>query len=272
MSSPHKIRQDKTHKDIHGMRQAKQRDGEEPSADAAVIKDLFNPQTLTQQTRVALFVISLLNFSVEVAEVTEGDMSILEAQDVDQSYTDVDGRYSWNSEMMTTLATELHIPSQFVEIYCDLIPTEFSLKKSDLHDGYLSLLQSTPASVASSVSSADSSHSICNILTISKLAIFLIDNETYNARGRAYIQNLCAVMHISNEEYVRMERTISKGLSHIQASLSRLQMEGDEGVKKGHDYKRYAKIGVVSVGAGALLAFTGGELHCCVAVLDSRSC
>lgn len=48
------------------------------------------------------------------------------------------------------------------------------------------------------------------------------------------------------------------GLSHIQASLSRLQKEGEAKGKKGHDYKRYAKIGVVSVGAGALLAFTGG--------------
>jgi hypothetical protein len=64
-------------------------------------------------------------------------------------------------------------------------------------------------------------------------------------------------MHITNHEYVLMERNISKGLSHIQASLSRLQ-QGDDSKKKSHDYKRYAKIGAVSVGAGALLAITGG--------------
>jgi len=70
---------------------------------------------------------------------------------------------------------------------------------------------------------------------------------------------MCAVMNISNHEYVLMERNISKGLSHIQASLSRLQKEGEDAKdRKGHDYKRYAKIGVVSVGAGALLAITGG--------------
>ena len=74
-------------------------------------------------------------------------------------------------------------------------------------------------------------------------------------------------MNISNAEYIVMERNISKGLSHIQASLSKLQEEERKG-KKGHDYKRYAKIGVVSVGAGALLAFTGGELCPGVSVMD----
>jgi hypothetical protein len=79
---------------------------------------------------------------------------------------------------------------------------------------------------------------------------------------------MCAAMNISNAEYITMERNISKGLSHIQASLSRLQQEGEDGKgKKGHDYKRYAKIGVVSVGAGALLAFTGGDLFLCCAVM-----
>lgn len=223
-------------------------------------KDLFNPEEISQQTRVALFVVSLLNFSVETKEVTEGEKTLRETRDIQQAYTDVDGRYSWNLEMVAKLATVLHIPAQFLEIYADMIPTEYSTQKSDLHDGYLTLLKSTPATPSTSVSSATSSpsKSICNIATIAKLTIFLIANGRYNARGRAYVQNMCAVMNISNKEYVQMERSVSKGLSHIQASLSKLQ-EAEEGGKKKHDYKRYAKIGVVSVGAGALLAFTGGE-------------
>jgi hypothetical protein len=151
-------------------------------------KDLFSSEELSQQTRLALFVISLLNFSVEVAEVTEGEKSILEAQDIDHPFTDVDGRCSWNMDMMMKLSEELHIPEQFIEIYSDLLPTEFNPEKTDLHSGYLKLLADPPPlplAPSSSTMERPVSASLCNIITISKLAIFLIANGCYDARGRA---------------------------------------------------------------------------------------
>jgi hypothetical protein len=146
-----------------------------PVPEEVVAKYLFSCEELSQQDRVALFVVSLLNFSVEAPEVTEGVKCLAEVYDIEQSFTDVDGRYSWNVDMMMMLSQELHIPEQFIEMYRDLLPTQFSRKKSDLHDAYLTALSSPSSGIPS----------LCNILIVSKLAIFLIANGFYNARGRA---------------------------------------------------------------------------------------
>ena len=142
-----------------------------------VIKELFSSEQYSQQVRVALFVLSILNFSVEVEEVTEGAKSIEEAQKLDQPITDVDGTYSWNVDMMKVLARELRIPEEYVELYQEYLPKEYCRSKSDLHEGYLNLLDNPQPN--------NPDISFCNIFTISKLAIFLIANGCYNARGRA---------------------------------------------------------------------------------------
>lgn len=158
----------------------------EKSNDAAEVKYLFSPEENHQQTRVALFVLSLLNFSVEVEQVTEGVKSVSEAKKIEQPFMDVDGTYSWNTDMMMLLAVELQIPEQFVEVYKHLLPTTFSPHKSELHDGYLSLISAAPVASTSSLKAVSSdSASLKNVFTISKLAIFLIVNGFYNARGRA---------------------------------------------------------------------------------------
>lgn len=92
-----------------------------------------------------------------------------------------------------------------------------------------------------------------NISILIKLYILLISHVLFDARGCVLIGRLRQVFRVCTSDYLAIEHELVVALHDVQASLSRAEANN-----KQNKYVRYAKIGAAGLGAGALLAVTGG--------------
>lgn len=177
------------------------------------------------QQRVALFASCILQLAVYDREI----------EWIDRPYD-----MCWNKAAILLLGSELEIEEGYLSVYRDYYPRKFTTEEGpELAPVFNDLV-----------------HSSCldTIETVIKLSVFLITHGLYDARGRTWIRNIVASMGLSPRQLVSLERTLCRALCTIGDSLERKGKDSN----KGHDYKRYAKIGAASLGAGALIAFTGG--------------
>ena len=190
-----------------------------------------NPETnvslfhnLDTQQRVALFVTCVLRLPVETEHINWID---------DPQYM------CWNKAALVLLGSELGVDEGYMEAYRDYYPRDYkSNTASELSIVFTELVHRS---------------NLDTIDTIAKLCVFLITRGLYDARGRTWVRNIATSMHISRHDLVSLERTLCQALCNIGDSLQRKQKDA-----KKSDYKRYAKIGAASLGAGAVIALTGG--------------
>ncbi len=88
-----------------------------------------------------------------------------------------------------------------------------------------------------------------------QLLMFMVMNRYYDARGRELIRNFRTLALLNTMEFVQIEVQLSNSLLEYQNSISH---KTDDTKTQNAKYYRYAKIGAAAVGAGAVLALTGG--------------
>jgi hypothetical protein len=171
---------------------------------------------------VSLFIVAALNLPIE-----EIDASSL----------------CWSREILTKLASELKVSESHVDAYLPFIMVS-TFETMDIKDR---IEQTAP------FLSQMSRHTKLKLYV--KLLIFLIVNGCYDARGRELMRNIRNALMLTSEQFVSIEVQLTKILLDSQKRL----LHKPENIKgKSSNYIRYAKIGAAAVGAGAVLALTGG--------------
>lgn len=98
-----------------------------------------------------------------------------------------------------------------------------------------------------------------NVAIIIEIMVFLISEELLDANGRVLMFNLMKTFPIDELEYLSLELNIKKYFEKHRQYFQPIQNSTDENVNKGREkMMRYAKIGAATIGAGAILALTGG--------------
>lgn len=90
------------------------------------------------------------------------------------------------------------------------------------------------------------------------LIFFLIFHSKYDGRGRSLIRTLAFFLSIPSEKLIFYEREIRDYLFNNTEKLNNFLLSSHKKLNNNNSLMRYAKIGVVSLGAGAVLAVTGG--------------
>jgi hypothetical protein len=85
------------------------------------------------------------------------------------------------------------------------------------------------------------------------LYVFLITHGFFDARGRVLLRNATSLLHVPREMYFGLEVALAESLHDCEERLARVAAEGSNS-----QVKRYLKIGAVGLGAGAVIALTGG--------------
>jgi hypothetical protein len=85
------------------------------------------------------------------------------------------------------------------------------------------------------------------------LYVFLITHGFFDARGRVLLRNATSLLHVPREVYFGLEVALAESLHDCEERLARVAAEGGSS-----QLKRYMKIGAVGLGAGAVIALTGG--------------
>lgn len=179
---------------------------------------------LAEQERVALFVHCILHLPVDSKEI---------------KWEDKPDDMCWNKAALILFCAELDIQAGYFEAYRDYYPRGSSVDGiPDLGVVFSDLLNQS---------------GLNTINTVIKLCVFLLTHGLYDARGRTWIRNIVRSLQLSSHDLVSLERTLCHALCSIGDNIARKQKD-----EKKHDYKRYAKIGVASLGAGAVIAITGG--------------
>lgn len=86
------------------------------------------------------------------------------------------------------------------------------------------------------------------------LYVFLITHCFFDARGRVLLRNATSLLHVPREVYFGLEVALAESLHECEERLARVAAEGGSNSQ----LKRYLKIGAVGLGAGAVIALTGG--------------
>lgn len=182
---------------------------------------MFTNWSITEKT--SLFVVSTINLPLEIA-VPEYESK------------------TWSYDLLKLLASELGVEESYIDAYLPMVlKTEYFVQewneKMDLVQPFLVNLAHFD-----------------KVKIYVQLLMFLIVNRYYDSRGRVLIRNLRYCFGLTAEQYIAMEVHLSKSLLDYQNALSHKA----DGKDKKSKYMRYAKIGVAAVGAGAVLALTGG--------------
>jgi hypothetical protein len=81
----------------------------------------------------------------------------------------------------------------------------------------------------------------------------------YDGRGRTLIRTLCNLLDVNKDDFLLCEKAVAYYVySNIEKIEKLIKNETKDPNAKNAKLLRYAKIGAVSIGAGAILALTGG--------------
>lgn len=91
-----------------------------------------------------------------------------------------------------------------------------------------------------------------------EILVFLVMHLYYDARGRQTVRNLTYLLGCSATDLILCENVLAHSLSELLSASKGGKGKKGAAQSTGSKVARYAKIGVASVGVGALLAITGG--------------
>lgn len=215
-------------------------------------KENFN-LNLNENERVALFVLSVLSIPINYDQISSS---------------------SWSNRFLYLLKEQLNIQDDYYNAYKYIYPLSYQNISSNSSSSSSSTSFSSSSSSSSLTTTTNNNNSSLNtsneineiflnnlrnektnmFLVLSKLTILLILNGFYDSRGRSLIRNLKNSLMISDNEYVSLESFLSCVFQDIEDKITRSNKTNENDSK----LLKYAKIGAVGLGAGALLAFTGG--------------
>lgn len=162
---------------------------------------------------------------------------------------------SWTLSFLLILVNDLDISEDQIHAYLPIIVSStdspaqripFELRK-DFAQPFLQKL---------SLSYSD------KILLLLRVLFRIAMIRMYDGRGRSFFRNLSALLEVLKDDAVHIEERVSTFFyTHVDTIETMIKAEASEdetNSKRNAKLLRYAKIGAVSIGAGALLAFTGG--------------
>lgn len=181
--------------------------------------------SLSEQERGAIFAIVAINVPLEVSTNESDDWSQL-----------------WSFEFLLRFAKELNLPERKVSAYVPLILTRVPYQsvtceqRTESVKPYLPLLQGCSVSLAK---------------VYTHVLMYLVEESFMDGRGRVLLRNLSLSLNLSSSDGTWIENIL---LQYLVAQQEQIDKAKD---KKKNKY-RYVKIGAVALGAGAVLAVTGG--------------
>jgi hypothetical protein len=92
---------------------------------------------------------------------------------------------------------------------------------------------------------------------IVELYVFFVSHGLFEARARVLIRNAVQLLEVSRDEYFSLEGALAELLRECEENLAR-KASTDGSASNSGRLKKYMKIGAVGLGAGAIIAVTGG--------------
>lgn len=152
-------------------------------------------------------------------------------------------KVSYNHKILSYIANDWNIPTPYFETYRNLFAVLNSndaseIDRKDILSAFIGVLIQMKTDLTD---------------VLIRICIYLISNRFYSSRGRRLLRNLSVSFQLPYKDFIALEICISSVLKNYEDFIKKSTKK-----EKVHDIKRYAKIGAVSIGAGALLALTGG--------------
>ena len=243
----------------------------------------------SQSVRAAILVLVMASMPVETHYNTMFPTDETEEDQV-QSPINVDVE-SYTNIVIFKLIDELLLSEEYFEGYMSLIKNDYSSlstepttesaelspygnsdRDSMINTFRIVINSQTTDATGTSADSARNTYILCDLRM--KIAIevllFLVINNFYDGRGRVIIRNLTKLLKCSAVDLVLLENILAhtliqqlaggtgSGTGGIGEDIEAVEDNEDAGAKKKKKALRYMKIGAVSLGAGAILAVTGG--------------
>lgn len=154
----------------------------------------------------------------------------------------------WTKDLLFLLADAMELDANLVDAYYPLTVSDNSTPSRKVEE-LTSLTK--PYIDALQLSYAD------RLNLISIVMLFFVINRKYDGKGRTFMKQLVFTLGLARDDYFFIENRLGKYLHENAAKIDSLVKVGK---KKDTTKKmiRYAKIGTVALGAGAVLAVTGG--------------
>jgi hypothetical protein len=192
-------------------------------------------QNLTENERISLFVLSTLSIPVTTISGRRNQHS-------HDGEIPVESRIEWNQRILSLFKEQFMISSDYYDAYKMISPTSYSDRQltQEMSQVFFDIIQQHGG--------------VPRQLLLGQIAIILILHGVYDARGRHLIRNLRQFLRITESEYLSLEVYLASAFLEIEDTLTRSKKPTENDSK----LLKYAKIGAVGLGAGALLAFTGG--------------
>jgi hypothetical protein len=179
----------------------------------------------SKQERTAVFVIAAFNLPIEVCNKEAGEWSNL-----------------WSYHLLHKLADELDLPESNVDAYIPMVITDLPYcemtwdRRQDYVVPYLGVLLD---------------RKLPWMQLYAMYLVYLFEEGLIDGRGHVLLRNIAQALVIPLDDVMWVENLLIKFMVNQQATLDHARL-----IKK--DKYRYAKIGAVALGAGAIIAFTGG--------------
>jgi hypothetical protein len=185
-----------------------------------------------------LFPLIVLNLPYDGSLVTTSEDFIDPSSEVIKAH--------WTLQLLDDLAEEMQLDAKFVAAYVPLIPSpgRTVTNPDELKEAFVNKIELSPVDLVAF---------LCHLIT------FLMIGKFYDSRGRILSANMARTIGIDTKDFLFIERKLYQYfLTHVE-EIKLLAETVEEKVKKRRaKYFRYAKIGVVTLGAGAVVAVTGG--------------
>ena len=147
----------------------------------------------------------------------------------------------WNNELIVKIARELSLPQSCVDAYLPMV-SQSTCVGIDWKDRE----QMARPCITALTKTENSA-----LKLYTQILIFLVECDKCDGRGRVVLRNLLRFMNIPARDAMWIEFELSLFLIDQQEKISHAK----ETAKNKY---RYVKIGAVAIGAGAVLAVTGG--------------
>lgn len=190
-------------------------------------------QNLSESERISLFILSTLSIPVTAEAVASsrrnGDSTALSPLE-------------WNQRILSLFKEQFMISADYYDAYKMMAPTSYSDRHvtQEMSQVFFDIIQQHSGTP--------------KLILLGQIAIVLILYGVYDARGRHLLRNLRQFLHITESEYLSLEVYLASAFLEIEDTITRSKKPTENDSK----LLKYAKIGAVGLGAGALLAFTGG--------------
>ena len=176
--------------------------------------------------------------------VTMASMPPITIED-DFSAASNSSNHGWRSHVLNKFIEQFRIEEPYIAAYEPLLATGYD-PKENLSDIVKPFVQTI-------IKGQNGAFSL-----VVELYVFFVSHGLYEARARVMIRNVVQLLELSREEYFSLESALAELLRECEENLARKESTDDSSSSTSDRMKKYMKIGAVGLGAGAIIAVTGG--------------